>query len=117
MIDNDWLEYLKPEFKKEYYAKLFEFVKKAYSETVVYPPSEDIFNALKYTPIANVKVVLVGQDPYHEPGQAHGLSFSVKPGVKIPPSLLNMYKEIQNEYGYPIPNNGYLKKWADLKKN
>ena len=113
MIDNDWLEYLKPEFKKVYYKDLFEFVKKAYSESLVFPPSEDIFNALKYTPISNVKVVLVGQDPYHEPGQAHGLSFSVLPGVKTPPSLQNMYKELKDEYGYDIPNNGYLKKWAD----
>jgi uracil-DNA glycosylase len=113
LIDNDWLEYLKPEFKKEYYKDLFEFVKKAYSESLVFPPSEDIFNALKYTPISNVKVVLVGQDPYHEPGQAHGLSFSVLPGVKTPPSLQNMYKELKDEYGYDIPNNGYLKKWAD----
>ena len=113
MIDNDWLEYLKPEFRKEYYKDLFEFVKKAYSESLVFPPADDIFNALKYTPISNVKVVLVGQDPYHEPGQAHGLSFSVLPGVKTPPSLQNMYKELKDEYGYDIPNNGYLKKWAD----
>ena len=113
MIDNDWLPYLKPEFGKNYYKDLYNFIKKAYQESVVYPPSEDIFNALKYTPYSNVKVVLVGQDPYHEPGQAHGLSFSVRPGVKTPPSLLNMYKEIKAEFGYDIPNNGYLKKWAD----
>lgn len=113
MIDNDWLPYLKPEFGKDYYKDLYNFIKKAYGESVVYPPSEDIFNALKYTPYSNVKVVLVGQDPYHEPGQAHGLSFSVRPGVKTPPSLLNMYKEIKAEFGYDIPNNGYLKKWAD----
>ena len=113
MIDNDWLPYLKPEFSKDYYKDLYNFIKNAYRESVVYPPSEDIFNALKYTPYSNVKVVLVGQDPYHEPGQAHGLSFSVRPGVKTPPSLLNMYKEIKAEFGYDIPNNGYLKKWAD----
>jgi len=113
LIDNDWLPYLKPEFGKDYYKDLYNFIKKAYGESVVYPPSEDIFNALKYTPYSNVKVVLVGQDPYHEPGQAHGLSFSVRPGVKTPPSLLNMYKEIKAEFGYDIPNNGYLKKWAD----
>ena len=113
MIDNSWLPVLKEEFSKPYYKKLYEFVKEEYSNYIVYPPSEDIFNALTYTPFENVKVVLLGQDPYHEPGQAHGLSFSVKPGVKIPPSLLNMYKELNDELGLYIPNNGYLKKWAD----
>ena len=113
MIDNSWLPVLKEEFSKPYYKKLYEFVKEEYSNYIVYPPSEDIFNALTYTPFENVKVVLLGQDPYHEPGQAHGLSFSVKPGVKIPPSLMNMYKELNDELGLYIPNNGYLKKWAD----
>ncbi len=112
MIDNEWLPFLEPEFKKPYYRDLYNFIKKEYSEKVIFPPSEDIFNALKYTPIDKVKVVLLGQDPYHEPGQAHGLSFSVKPGVKTPPSLVNMYKELNAEYGYPMPNNGYLVKWA-----
>lgn len=113
MIDNEWLPYLESEFKKPYYRELYNFIKKEYSEKVIFPPSDDIFNALKYTPIDKVKVVLLGQDPYHEPGQAHGLSFSVKPGVKTPPSLINMYKEIRDEYGYDIPNNGYLVKWAE----
>ena len=113
MIDNEWLPYLEPEFKKPYYRELYNFIKEEYSKYVIYPPSEDIFNALKYTPINKVKVVLLGQDPYHEPGQAHGLSFSVKPGIKIPPSLLNMYKELNSEYGYPIPDSGYLVKWAE----
>jgi uracil-DNA glycosylase len=113
LIDNEWLPYLEPEFKKPYYRELYNFIKEEYSKYVIYPPSEDIFNALKYTPINKVKVVLLGQDPYHEPGQAHGLSFSVKPGVKIPPSLVNMYKELNSEYGYPIPDSGYLVKWAE----
>lgn len=112
MIDNEWLPYLESEFKKEYYRNLYNFIKSEYSSHVIYPPSEDIFNALKYTPIDKVKVVLLGQDPYHEPGQAHGMSFSVKPGIKTPPSLQNMYKELKDEYGYEIPNNGYLMKWA-----
>lgn len=112
MINSDWMEQLKPEFNKPYYRKLYEFVNFEYANGIVYPASEDIFNALNFTPLKDVKVVLLGQDPYHEPGQAHGLSFSVKPGIQTPPSLLNMYKEIQNEYGYDIPNNGYLVKWA-----
>ena len=113
MIDNEWLPFLKEEFSKPYYRELYKFVSDAYSKDVVFPPSEDIFNALKYTSIGDVKVVLLGQDPYHEYGQAHGMSFSVKPGVKIPPSLLNMYKELQDELGCFIPNNGYLEKWAN----
>lgn len=113
MIDNDWLPYLEPEFKKEYYKKLYQFVKEEYSTKVIFPPSNELFSALTVTPLSKVKVVLIGQDPYHEYGQAHGMSFSVKPGVQIPPSLMNMYKEINNEYGYNIPNNGYLVKWAE----
>ncbi len=113
MIDNDWLPYLSEEFKKPYYKDLYNFIKEEYSTHTIYPPSEDIFNALKTTPIANVKVVILGQDPYHEPGQAHGMCFSVKPGIQTPPSLQNMYKEIREEYGYDIPNNGYLVKWAE----
>ncbi|MCR4959984.1 MAG: uracil-DNA glycosylase [Lachnospiraceae bacterium] len=112
MIDNDWLPYLSEEFKKPYYKDLYNFIKEEYSTHTIYPPSEDIFNALKTTPIANIKVVILGQDPYHEPGQAHGMCFSVKPGIQTPPSLQNMYKEIREEYGYDIPNNGYLVKWA-----
>ncbi len=112
MIDNEWLPYLKAEFSKPYYKSLHEFIKKEYSEQVIYPPSDEIFSALMHTPIDKIKVVLLGQDPYHEPGQAHGMSFSVKPGVKTPPSLQNMYKELKDELGLYIPNNGYLMKWA-----
>lgn len=113
MIENAWLPCLKQEFSKDYYKKLYEFVKKEYSERVIYPPSNEIFSALERTPVDKVKVVLLGQDPYHEEGQAHGMSFSVKPGIKTPPSLQNMYKELRDELGCYIPNNGYLEKWAD----
>ncbi|MCM1091304.1 MAG: uracil-DNA glycosylase [Butyrivibrio sp.] len=112
MIENDWLPALKMEFGKPYYKELFEFVRQEYNTTQVYPPSEDIFNAFHLTPLNEVKVVIIGQDPYHEPGQAHGLCFSVKPGVDIPPSLVNIYKELQDDCGCFIPNNGYLVKWA-----
>lgn len=112
MIENDWLPALKTEFGKNYYRELFEFVKQEYNTTQVYPPSEDIFNAFHLTPLGEVKVVIIGQDPYHEPGQAHGLCFSVKPCVDIPPSLVNIYKELQDDCGCYIPNNGYLVKWA-----
>ncbi len=113
MISNSWLPYLKEEFSKPYYKALYEFIKNEYSTRVIYPPSDEIFSALEHTPIDKVKVVILGQDPYHEPGQAHGMSFSVKPGVKTPPSLQNMYKELKDELGLYIPNNGYLVKWAD----
>ena len=114
MITGDWLEAVGDEFKKPYYKNLYEFVKKEYSTHVVYPPSEDIFNALHLTPLKDVKVLILGQDPYHEPGQAHGLSFSVLPGkADTPPSLQNIYKELSDDLGCYIPNNGYLKKWAD----
>ena len=111
-ISNDWLEPLSPEFKKPYYRKLYETVKSEYHQQVVYPPADDIFNAFDFTPLSEVKVVIIGQDPYHEPGQAHGLCFSVKPGVKTPPSLVNIYKELNDDLGCYIPNNGYLEKWA-----
>ncbi|MBO6197162.1 MAG: uracil-DNA glycosylase [Butyrivibrio sp.] len=114
MIEGDWLEAVGDEFKKPYYKNLYEFVKNEYSTHVVYPPSEDIFNALHFTPLKDVKVLILGQDPYHEPGQAHGLSFSVLPGkADTPPSLQNIYKELNDDLGCYIPNNGYLKKWAD----
>ena len=114
MITGDWLEAVGDEFKKPYYKKLYEFVKNEYSTSVVYPPSEDIFNAMHFTPLKDVKVLILGQDPYHEPGQAHGLSFSVLPGkADTPPSLVNIYKELNDDLGCYIPNNGYLKKWAD----
>ncbi len=111
-IGNSWDELLQDEFKKEYYLKLREFLKKEYSTYRVYPDMNDIFNALKLTDYNDVKVVILGQDPYHEPGQAHGLSFSVKPGVTRPPSLRNIYKELQDDIGFQIPESGYLEKWA-----
>ncbi len=113
MIENEWLEYLKPEFSKPYYRELYNFVKEEYSTKEIFPPSDKIFSALEHTSVKDVKVVIIGQDPYHEPGQAHGMSFSVLPGVKTPPSLQNMYKELNTELGCYIPNNGYLVKWAD----
>ncbi len=112
-ITNDWAKELKPEYSKPYYKELFNFVGKEYATHTVYPPGDDIFNAFHLTPLKNVKVVIIGQDPYHEPGQAHGLSFSVKPGVDIPPSLLNIYKELHEDLGCYIPDNGYLVKWAN----
>ncbi len=112
-INNDWLDPLSEEFSKEYYKKLFLSIKDEYSKYPVYPKSEDIFNAFHLTPLSKVKVVIIGQDPYHEPGQAHGLSFSVKPGIDIPPSLVNIYKELQEDVGTYIPDNGYLVKWAE----
>ena len=112
MITGDWLTALKPEFGKPYYAKLFQFVKQEYDTTQVFPPSEDIFNAFHLTPLKEVKVVILGQDPYHNDGQAHGLCFSVKPDVEIPPSLVNIYQELHDDLGCYIPDNGYLVKWA-----
>ena len=111
-IGNDWDELLKEEFSKEYYLNLRKFLANEYKTHTVYPDMYDIFNAFKLTSYADTKVVIFGQDPYHEPDQAHGLAFSVKKGVKIPPSLLNMYKERHHELGCYIPNNGYLEKWA-----
>lgn len=112
MIQNDWLEPLKPEFSKPYYAELFKFVKNEYSTRQIFPPADDIFNAFHLTPLHEVKVVILGQDPYHNDGQAHGLCFSVKPDVDIPPSLVNIYQELHDDLGCYIPNNGYLTKWA-----
>ena len=113
-INNDWLDALKEEFKKPYYKKLFETVNEEYRTRQIFPPADDIFNALHFTPLSEVKVLILGQDPYHNEHQAHGLSFSVLPDQKeIPPSLQNIYKELQDDLGCKIPNNGYLKKWAD----
>ena len=112
-LGNDWDEKIGKEFEKEYYLKLRNFLKEEYTSHTVFPDMYDLFSALKATPYSKVKVVILGQDPYHEPGQAHGMAFSVKPGVQIPPSLLNMYKEINSEFGYPIPRTGYLMKWAE----
>ncbi|MGF9963901.1 uracil-DNA glycosylase [Bacillus rhizoplanae] len=113
ILKNDWAPLLAPEFEKPYYEQLQSFLKEEYSTHVVYPKQEDIFNALHYTSYQDTKVLILGQDPYHGPNQAHGLSFSVQPGVRTPPSLQNMYKELQDDLGYPIPNNGYLVKWAE----
>ena len=112
MIQNDWLTVLNEEFRKPYYAQLFQFVKEEYNTTQVFPPADDIFNAFHLTPLSQVKVVIIGQDPYHNVGQAHGLCFSVKPEVEIPPSLVNIYQELHDDLGCYIPNNGYLVKWA-----
>ncbi|MBU5675188.1 uracil-DNA glycosylase [Alkaliphilus sp. MSJ-5] len=110
---NDWEDLLKEEFEKEYYKKLRMFLIQEYKTRIIYPDMYNIFNALHYTSYKDVKVVILGQDPYHGPNQAHGLSFSVKPGVPAPPSLVNIYKELKEDLGCYIPNNGYLKKWAD----
>ncbi|MBM6948948.1 uracil-DNA glycosylase [Mordavella massiliensis] len=111
-ISNDWLDALKGEFKKPYYKQLFETVKKEYAAHPVFPPSEDIFNAFHLTPLKDVKVVILGQDPYHNVGQAHGLCFSVRKGVPVPPSLVNIYQELHDDLGCRIPDHGYLVKWA-----
>lgn len=111
-INNDWLDALKGEFSKPYYKKLFETVNQEYRTHRVYPPADDIFNAFHLTPLKDVKVVILGQDPYHGDGQAEGLSFSVKPGVDIPPSLVNIYQELHDDLGCTIPSHGNLVKWA-----
>lgn len=109
---NDWDIFLKDEFTKPYYMALRSFLKQEYSNYTVYPNMHNIFTALKLTPPDNTKVVILGQDPYHGPNQAHGLAFSVKKGQPLPPSLQNIFKEIASELGHYIPNNGYLEKWA-----
>ncbi len=111
-ISNDWLKPLSPEFKKPYYAKLYQTIREEYSSRQIFPPADEIFSAFEFTPLNEVKVVILGQDPYHGEGQAHGLCFSVKPEVEIPPSLVNIYKELQSDLGLEIPNHGYLTKWA-----
>lgn len=112
-IEGKWADALKEEFRKPYYTDLYKFIKEEYSSHVIYPPSEDIFNALHLTDLKDIKVVILGQDPYHEPGQAHGLCFSVRPEVDIPPSLVNIYKELHDDLGCKIPDNGYLVHWAE----
>ncbi|BAK46244.1 hypothetical protein CXIVA_02770 [Clostridium sp. SY8519] len=111
-ITNDWTKPLAEEFKKPYYRQLYQTVLQEYRTRKIFPAADDIFNAFHLTPLSQVKVVILGQDPYHNDGQAHGLCFSVKPDVDIPPSLANIYKELQDELGLKIPNNGYLVKWA-----
>ena len=113
MIGNDWDFALSEEFKKDYFLKIQDFIDEEYSSKTIYPPYDEIFNAFKLTPLSNVKVVILGQDPYHEEGQAHGLAFSTPEGRPIPRSLKNIFKEINAEYGYPIPNSGCLEKWAE----
>lgn len=113
MIGNDWDLALKDEFEKEYFLKIKEFIEEEYNSKTIYPPFEDVFNAFKLTPLSNVKAVILGQDPYHEEGQAHGLAFSTPDGRPIPRSLKNIFKEISNEYSYPIPESGCLEKWAE----
>ncbi|AOR24692.1 uracil-DNA glycosylase [Clostridium taeniosporum] len=113
ILKNDWNNYIGDEFEKDYYLKLRKNLIQEYETKTIYPDKYNIFNALHYTAFKDVKVVILGQDPYHGPNQAHGLSFSVNPGVRIPPSLLNIYKELRDDLGCYIPNNGYLKKWAD----
>lgn len=112
-IQNDWLDALRDEFRKPYYKKLFETVNQEYKTRLVFPPADDIFNAFHLTPLSKVKVVILGQDPYHNNGQAHGLCFSVKKGVDIPPSLVNIYQELHDDLGCTIPDHGYLTKWAE----
>lgn len=111
-INNDWLEPLKGEFKKDYYRKLHKKVVEEYNTRPIFPQADDIFNAFHLTPLSKVKVVILGQDPYHDNGQAHGVCFSVKPDVETPPSLVNIYKELHDDLGCYVPNNGYLVKWT-----
>ena len=111
-LNNDWDALLASEFQQDYYKKLRQFLKHEYTTKAIYPNMYDIFNALKFTPYASVKAVVVGQDPYMNHGEAHGLSFSVQPGIKTPPSLANIYKELEVDIGCTIPNNGHLVHWA-----
>jgi uracil-DNA glycosylase len=113
LFSNDWDEVLNDEFEKPYYSKLREFLKREYAEEMIYPQVDELWTAFKLTPFNEVKVVVLGQDPYHGPGQAHGLSFSVKPGIKIPPSLRNMFKELASDIGCPVPESGTLTGWAE----
>ena len=112
-LSGSWANALKGEFSKDYYKKLFQTVGAEYKTHTIYPPADDIFNAFHFTPLEQVKVVILGQDPYHEPGQAHGLCFSVQDGVPFPPSLINIFKEIQDDLGHPVPTTGNLIRWAD----
>lgn len=113
MFDNDWDDILQDEIEKPYFQELRYVLAREYKQHTVFPPKEQLFSALKLTPYSNTRVVILGQDPYHGPGQAHGLSFSVKPGVRIPPSLQNIYKELAQDLGLQPPNHGYLLPWAE----
>ncbi len=112
-INNDWLEALEAEFHKPYYKQLFATVNQEYKTRLIFPPAKDIFNAFHLTPLHKVKAVILGQDPYHNHGQAHGLCFSVKKGVNVPPSLVNIYQELHDDLGCRIPDHGCLTKWAE----
>lgn len=112
-IPESWLPVLGAEQEKPYYQELYRFVGEERRKYAVYPPGNDVFNALRYTPYDQVRVMILGQDPYHEEGQAHGLAFSVRPGVKPPPSLLNIFKELHDDIGFRIPNHGCLIQWAE----
>jgi uracil-DNA glycosylase len=112
-IEPGWKEQLADEFEKEYFRQLTDFVKQEYRQGLVYPPGSRIFSAFDHCPFGKVKVVILGQDPYHEPGQAHGLCFSVREGVPFPPSLVNIFKEIESDLGIPVPQSGDLTRWAD----
>lgn len=112
-IEESWKEALMPEFSKDYFIRLTDFVRKEYHETTVYPPGKLIFNAFNLCPFDKVKVVIIGQDPYHGPGQAHGLCFSVNDGIQPPPSLVNIFKEINSDLGKPVPQSGNLTRWAE----
>ena len=111
-MHESWQDFLQAEFNQPYFKKLSAFLHEAYQNSVVYPPKQQVFSAFT-TNLNDVKVVILGQDPYHEPGQAHGLAFSVRENVKIPPSLVNIYKEISSEYNTPIPKSGNLKRWQE----
>ena len=111
-IEAGWKQVLQPEFDKDYFKKLTEFVKSEYKSKTIYPPASQIFNAFDLCPFENTKVVILGQDPYHGPQQAHGLCFSVNKGIKIPPSLVNIYKELHTDVGIDIPDHGNLEHWA-----
>ena len=112
-IEESWLEKLQSEFDKPYFEQLIQFVKTEYAQGTCYPPGKLIFNAFNLCPLPKVKVVLIGQDPYHEPQQAHGLCFSVNDGVPFPPSLRNIFQEIQTDLGKPVPQSGNLTRWAE----
>ena len=112
-IEESWKQVLTPEFDKDYFIRLTEFVRREYQTTTVYPPGKLIFNAFNLCPYNKVKVVIIGQDPYHGPGQAHGLCFSVNDGIPFPPSLQNIFKEIHDDLGTPIPTTGNLTRWAE----
>ena len=112
-IEESWKQQLSPEFEKDYFVRLTDFVRNEYRTTTIYPPGRLIFNAFNLCPFDKVKVVIIGQDPYHGPNQAHGLCFSVNDGIDFPPSLRNIFKEIQSDLGTPVPNSGNLTRWAN----